>query len=148
MWKTIIAFVGFVALIVSLGAVAAPTANCYDPGGAAGDFPHIRCNSGWIGSPLNGLLDDDLLTGTVAIPAISAQYVLPTAGDQYVVCARGNRVFIECGAVGVVVVPAAGGYTFSVPDGACMGPMRLTGPNCAIIGLAAVGEVEFLHIVP
>ena len=146
--KAILAFIGFVALFVSICVYAAPTTNCYDPGGPAGDFPHVRCNAGFLGDPMNGLLDDDLITGTIAIGAASAQYVLPTAGDPYIICARGNRAFVECGAVGVVAVAAAGGYTFSVPDGACIGPVRLTGPNCAFLGLAAVGEIEFLHIVP
>ena len=137
------------ALTVAAHALAAPTTNCYDPGGPAGDFPHVRCNAGLLGSPLQGLLADADVASTLAIPAPGAvQYVLPVAGDPYIVCARGNRVFIECGAPGVVATTAVGGYVFSVPDGACIGPVRLTGPNCSYIGTVAVGAVEFLHIVP
>lgn len=148
--KTFLAILGMALLAVTVAAYAwaAPTVNCYDPGGPAGDFPHIRCNAGLIGNPLQGLLDDQDVASTLAIGAASAQYVLPAGGDPYIVCARGNRVFVECGIAGVVATTAVGGYVFSVPDGACIGPVRLTGPNCAYIGTVAVGAVEFLHIVP
>lgn len=92
-------------------------------------------------------LDDDLVTGTIDLAATSAQYTLPgTVGrSAYMICARGNRAYILCGA-SPTVAATAGSYTFSVPDGSCVGPLRLTGPKCAHIAATAAGQVEFLHI--
>ena len=94
------------------------------------------------------VVDDDLITGTLSIGAASAQYVLPQQYHPYTICARGNRVYIECGAAGVTTDHVAGSYTFSVPDGGCVGPWPLKGPNCAYIGVNGVGEVEFIHHDP
>jgi hypothetical protein len=93
------------------------------------------------------LLDDDLVTGTIDLAAASADYTLPRPGDPYIVCARGNRAFVECGSTPTVTT-AAGGYVFSVPDGTCLGPFRLSGPKCAHIATSAVGQIEFLHLDP
>lgn len=92
-------------------------------------------------------LDDDYVAGTIDLGSSSAQYTLPgkKGKSAYVVCARGNRAFIECG-TNPVVTTSAGGYTFSVPDGACLGPLRLMSTKCAHIAATAFGQVEFLHI--
>ncbi len=92
-------------------------------------------------------IDDDLVTGTIDLDSTEADYVLPDAGHPYVICARGNRAFVTCGAAPAATT-AAGGYTFSVPDGACVGPFRLTGPNCSHIATVAIGQIEFIHIDP
>ena len=148
--KTILAIIGFVMLTVAVigYAFAQPVGKCYDPGAATGEFPRIRCTGGFMGDPMSGLLDDDDVASALGIPAVSAQYVLPVAGDPYVICTQGNQAFVECGAPGVVVTMLAGGYVLSVPAGTCRGPYRLTGPNCAYIGNAAIGVIEFHHIVP
>jgi len=151
--KTIIAICGAVFLVIAIAgyaitAMAQPVGKCYDQGATA-EFPRVVCDAGaLLVSGIGARLNDDLLTGTINLAAASAQYVLENAGDPYIICARGNRAYVECGAAGVVVIAAAGGYTFSVPDGACIGPVRLAGPNCAHIAVGAVGQIEFLHIEP
>jgi len=91
-------------------------------------------------------IDDDLVAGSINLAASSTSYTLPAAGDAYMVCARGNRAYVECGTA-VTVTTSAGGYVFSVPDGACVGPLRLTGPDCAHIASSAVGQIEFIRFV-
>jgi hypothetical protein len=94
-------------------------------------------------------LDDSTATGTINLAASSTQYTLPGRPglSKYVICARGNRAFIRCGD-NPTATTSAGGYVFSVPDSACLGPLRLKGPKCAHIASSATGQVEFLHINP
>lgn len=91
------------------------------------------------------LLDDDATAGTINLAASSAQYTLPAAYDPYIICAHVNRAYVLCGA-NPTAAATAGSYTFSVPAGACLGPIRLTGPKCAHIAASAAGQIEFLHI--
>ena len=100
-----------------------------------------------LGEVFSSKLDDDLITGTVNLAASSAQYTLPKAGDPYLVCAHGNRAFVLCGS-NPTAVATAGSYTFSVPSGSCLGPLRLTGPKCAHIAATATGQIEFLRFDP
>jgi hypothetical protein len=93
------------------------------------------------------VLDDDNVAGTIDLAASSAQYTLPGTRSLsvYIVCARGNRAYVECGA-NPTVTTSAGGYTFSVPDGGCIGPLRFMSAKCAHIAGSAAGQIEFLHI--
>ena len=95
-----------------------------------------------MGDPV--LLDDDLVTGSIALSNSSAQYTLPFVQDAYVVCSYGNDAYVECG-TNPTVTTSAGGYTFRVPSGACLGPMVLAGPKCAHIASTATGHVVFMH---
>ncbi len=90
------------------------------------------------------LIDDDLVTGSVALSGTSAQYTLPKIRDPYLICAIGNAAYVECGSAPVVTT-SAGGYTFVIPEGTCLGPFRLKGPKCAHIAASATGQIIFIH---
>ena len=92
-------------------------------------------------------IDDSSKAGSVDLGTSSADYTLPQRGDPYMVCAIGNTAYVTCGASPTVSI-AAGGYTFSVQEGACIGPMPLKGPKCAHIASSAAGQIVFIHFDP
>lgn len=102
-----------------------------------------------MGEVFASKLDDDRVTGSVALSNVEADYTLPETTEGTImytmVCAYGNDAYLRCGAAPVAATTAAGGYTFRVADGQCLGPLRLTGPVCSHIATAAVGHIVFMH---
>ena len=92
-------------------------------------------------------IDDDLVTGTIALTASSVQYTLPQRGDPYMICANGNTAFVECG-TNPTVATGAGNYTFFVPEGGCIGPVVLRSMKCAQIASSAAGQIVNIHFDP
>jgi hypothetical protein len=90
-------------------------------------------------------VDGDYVAGTIDLAASSTQYTFPdpTGSYAYMFCARGNRAYLEFG-TNPTVTTSAGGYTFSVPDGACMGPFVIKEAKMAHIAGSAVGQVEVI----
>lgn len=89
-------------------------------------------------------LDDDATGNCVAITAGDVDFALPTAGDVYCVSTSGNTAFLLCGAA-PAVDHTVGNFSFFVQEGATKCRI-LTGPNCAVIGVAAAGFICFEHL--
>ena len=92
----------------------------------------------------NAKLDDDAVAQCVAITDTDADYAIITAGDWVCMNAVGNTAFVRCGAT-PAVDHTVGNFSFMVAEGATK-CRRLTGPNCAVIGVTTAGFLCFEHL--
>jgi len=98
---------------------------------------------------VNGTFDDNTVNQCVEITAGSVEHagIVASAGDMFLLQAIGNTAYIRCGAAGVTVGTPRDEYAFPVPSGGKL-KVRLTGPNCAVIGTALGGSVCFHRLTP
>jgi hypothetical protein len=93
-------------------------------------------------------VQDRSITACVAITNASVQYVLPDPGAFYYVSTIGNSAYLLCGAAGVAATAAINGHSMQIPEGVWTPPIRLVGPNCAVIGPSTAGQICFVYLNP
>ena len=83
----------------------------------------------------------------VAIPATSTIYTLSKPGALFYFLATGNAAYIKDGLGGIptATTTVATGYDICCPEGALIGPFKMTGPMYAIIGNSAAGVLQIFR---
>ena len=93
------------------------------------------------------IVDDDYVTGGLAVTTSSVQFTLPEANGWYIITSTCG-VYLEGGLVPVVVA-GAGGFAMLCPANGVIGPVRLKGPKVALICAAGdSGFMSFIHLLP
>jgi len=83
----------------------------------------------------------------VAIPASSTVYRLPKPGALYCFLAVGNSAYVKDGLGGIptATTTVSTGYDICCPEGALIGPFKMSGPMYAIIGNSAAGVLQIFR---